>query len=131
MLEKDKVAGDLRVLDIGLEKVECCPWSKWTTAWFLLPGPVASLEESSKNVDPYRRRAEPKAIPAVDYLMKGEVGVKRWVLEANRTMSTRAPTNKILEVYLLAERRESLKRYLDQSYTPFGYSDCAGTRRGH
>ena len=68
-------------------------------------------EESSKNVIYTGAAPNQQAIPAVDYLMK-EVGVKRWVLEGTDYVYPRT-TNKILEAYLLAERREA-RRYLDQ-----------------
>ena len=84
-------------------------------------------EESSKNVIYTGAAPNQQAIPAVDYLMK-EVGVKRWVLEGTDYVYPRT-TNKILEAYLLAERREA-RRYLDQLHA-LRLLRLAGARSRH
>jgi urea transport system substrate-binding protein len=77
-------------------------------------------EESERNVFYTGAAPNQQAIPAVDYLMQGGGGVKRWVLAGTDYVYPRT-TNKILEAYL--KSKGVAKEDIMINYTPFGHSD--------
>jgi urea transport system substrate-binding protein len=78
-------------------------------------------EESSRNVFYTGAAPNQQAIPAVEYLMSGEVGgAQRWVLLGTDYVYPRT-TNKILRAFL--KSKGVAEGDIMENYTPFGHSD--------
>ena len=126
LITKDKVAGGVRLLDLGVAQVGAAG-VQGAEPHPVLSGAVRGRGERAQRVL-HRRRAEPAGDPGRRLPDGKDEKVKRWVLAGTDYVYPRT-TNKILEAYLKSKgvKQEDIMI----NYTPFGHSDWQTDRRRH